>query len=63
MITNDGFILSMQRIPSGRRSSANGPPVLLQHGLLMVGNSDFGAILCLWPANFDSKSENDELSD
>ncbi|KAL0537417.1 hypothetical protein IC582_026395 [Cucumis melo] len=35
VITTDGFILSMQRIPSGRTNSANGPPVLLQHGLLM----------------------------
>ncbi|XP_031743507.1 triacylglycerol lipase 2 [Cucumis sativus] len=35
VITTDGFILSMQRIPSRRTNSANGPPVLLQHGLLM----------------------------
>lgn len=37
--TQDGYILSMQRIPAGRSGKTVGKrlPVLLQHGLLMVG--------------------------
>ncbi|KAM1373402.1 hypothetical protein ACFX2I_024109 [Malus domestica] len=37
--TQDGYILSMQRIPAGKsgEASGNGVPVLLQHGLLMDG--------------------------
>jgi hypothetical protein len=36
----DGYILSLQRIPRGRHAGAGvaglGPPVLLQHGVLVV---------------------------
>ncbi|KAK9060416.1 hypothetical protein SSX86_021120 [Deinandra increscens subsp. villosa] len=37
--TNDGFVLSLQRIPLGRAGGKKGirVPVLLQHGLLMDG--------------------------
>ena len=39
--TKDGYILGMQRIPMGRTSKmANRPPVLLQHGILMVRSLD-----------------------
>ena len=38
--TQDGYILSMQRIPMGRSGEASSEraPVLLQHGLLMVSS-------------------------
>ncbi|KAI3930466.1 hypothetical protein MKW92_019306 [Papaver armeniacum] len=37
--TQDGYILSMQRIPVGKSGETSGvrPPVLLQHGVLMDG--------------------------
>ncbi|KAF2316429.1 hypothetical protein GH714_041770 [Hevea brasiliensis] len=38
--TQDGYILGLQRIPEGRSASgdsANKPPVLLQHGVLVKG--------------------------
>ena len=36
--TKDGYILGVQRIPVGRTSktTANRPPILLQHGILLV---------------------------
>ncbi|KAF9602363.1 hypothetical protein IFM89_027037 [Coptis chinensis] len=39
--TDDGYILSMQRIPEGRVGGGgrNKPPVLLQHGVLVDGNT------------------------
>ncbi|XP_049366253.1 triacylglycerol lipase 2-like [Solanum verrucosum] len=38
--TDDGYILSLQRIPKGiSGKAATNPPVLLQHGLLMDGNT------------------------
>lgn len=37
MTTKDGYILSMQRIPTGQGGKkSDKPPVLLQHGVLMV---------------------------
>ncbi|KAJ3681247.1 hypothetical protein LUZ60_015736 [Juncus effusus] len=43
VVTSDGYILSMQRIPLGRNGSvgetARRQPVLLQHGLMVDGNT------------------------
>lgn len=39
MTTQDGYTLSLQRIPNGQSGATTGPnkiPVLLQHGLFMV---------------------------
>jgi lysosomal acid lipase/cholesteryl ester hydrolase len=39
--TQDGYVLSLQRIPEGKSggTSGNKPPVLLQHGVLMDGTT------------------------
>lgn len=41
MTTDDGFILSVQRIPKGRngRGGAGKIPVIIQHGVLVVSSS------------------------
>ncbi|KAL4185024.1 hypothetical protein AMTRI_Chr10g3940 [Amborella trichopoda] len=41
VITNDGFILGLQRIPAGRTSTSNQTrqPVLVQHGMVVDGVS------------------------
>lgn len=39
MTSEDGYILGLQRIPTGRSGEkADKPPVLLQHGLFVVNN-------------------------
>lgn len=46
--TQDGYILGLQRIPEGRNASGDSgvkPPVLLQHGVLVVRVSIF--TICL----------------
>lgn len=44
--TEDGYVLSLQRIPFGRsgRSSDHRQPVLVQHGLMMVWALPFFSI-------------------
>lgn len=42
VITQDGYILSLQRIPNARSGqSADKPPVLLQHGVMVVSFHGF----------------------
>ncbi|CAF1055025.1 unnamed protein product [Rotaria sordida] len=48
VITNDGYILGVFRIPHGRNSSSTGRPVLLQHGLLDAATT--------WVLNFPDQS-------
>ncbi|CAF0988536.1 unnamed protein product [Rotaria sp. Silwood1] len=48
VITNDGYILGVFRIPYGRKSSAKGRPVLLQHGLLDTATT--------WVINFSDQN-------
>jgi len=57
VITPDGYILGLFRLPHGRNSKAGTPgkPVLLQHGLLDSGTS--------WVMNFPSQSLGYILAD
>lgn len=58
VITPDGYILGVYRIPRGRNalnSSKPGPPVLLQHGLLDTGAT--------WVINFPDQSLSYILAD
>ena len=48
VITNDGYILGVFRIPHGRNSTTMGRPVLLQHGLLDAAVT--------WVMNFPDQS-------
>ncbi len=57
IITNDGYILGVFRIPYGRNSSSSlpGRPVLLQHGLLDAATT--------WVMNFPDQSLGYILAD
>ena len=55
VITNDGYILGVFRIPHGRNSSIPGRPVLLQHGLLDAAVT--------WVMNFPDQSLGYILAD
>jgi pimeloyl-ACP methyl ester carboxylesterase len=55
LITNDGYILTIFRIPHGRKTQTPGRPVLLQHGLL-----DSAAT---WVINFPDQSLGFLLAD
>nr|XP_009761472.1 PREDICTED: triacylglycerol lipase 2-like isoform X1 [Nicotiana sylvestris] len=61
--TDDGFILSVQRIPKGRDGvggGANRPPVLLQHGVLVSTGSKDGVT---WLQNSPEQSPAMILAD
>jgi len=57
--TEDGYILSLQRIPKGLSDNATDerrPPVLLQHGVLMVSS------FLLPPLRSQPLPSNDQLA-
>ncbi|CAF1336184.1 unnamed protein product [Adineta ricciae] len=55
VITKDGYILGIFRIPHGRKSTTSGRPVLLQHGLLDAATT--------WVMNFPDQSLGYILAD
>lgn len=58
VITDDGYILTIQRIPTGRNSKTDEPsktPILLQHGLLDASST--------WVLNFPNQSLGFILAD